>query len=104
MFSFLHEKKTPPTHGVLFTLDALEKAYLWICNLRKDYSHNADIWNVGRDWHTLKHAMFKQLNDGSYVFSLLDRYVFDDATITLWSSLDMIALKLITFTLSTLMG
>ena len=36
-----------------------------------------------------------QLNDGSYQFSVIDRYVFDEATLSLWTSRDMIALKLI---------
>lgn len=40
--------------------------------------------------------MLAQLNDGSYIFGLLDRYTFDDAIVTLWSSQDMIALKLVT--------
>ena len=39
--------------------------------------------------------MLVQLNDGSYSFGLLDRYEFDDAIISLWTSQDMIALKLI---------
>jgi RNA-directed DNA polymerase len=85
--------RAPPP---LFSLNALEEAFLWISNLRKDYSANSDIWRLRRDWELIKDGLLAHLNDGSYTFGLLDRYEFDDATITLWSSQDMIVLKLIT--------
>lgn len=88
----------------LFCLEQLEEAFEWIVDLRKDYSPNADIWNLKRDWHTIKYAMLEQLNDGSYMFGLLDRYEFEDATLSLWASQDMIALKLLTHALSAYMG
>jgi hypothetical protein len=88
----------------LFSLDDLETAFQWVSDLRKDYSPNADIWRLRRDWGDVKHGMLDQLNDGSYWFGLLDRYEFDDAIISLWSSQDMIALKLITLALGQLMA
>ena len=39
--------------------------------------------------------MRDQLNLGTYCFSVIDRYVFQDTTLSLWTSKDMIALKLI---------
>lgn len=84
--------KRPP----LFTLDDLEAAYTWICTIRKDYSANSDIWQLRRDWHWLKHTMLTNLNNGTYQFGLIDRYEFNDAIISLWTSQDMIALKLLT--------
>ena len=83
-------------------MEDLESAFLWICELRKDYSPNSDIWDLRRNWNNIKHLMREQLNDGTYQFSVLDRYVFDDATLSLWSSKDMIALKLIAQALETL--
>ena len=80
----------------LFTMDDLENAFQWISTLRKKYSPNSDIWRLCRDWKHIKDVMLAQLNDGSYQFSLLDRYGFDDAIISLWSSQDMMALKKIT--------
>ena len=40
--------------------------------------------------------MLTQLNDGSYMFSPLERLEFEDGPLSLWTSQDMIALKLIT--------
>jgi RNA-directed DNA polymerase len=76
-------------------VDDLQRAFKWICGLRKDYSANSDIWRLRREWNNIKENLLAQLNDGTYTFDLLERYEFDDATISLWSSQDMIALKLI---------
>lgn len=48
-----------------------------------------------RDWEQIKGELLNQLNDGSYKFGAIDRLEFEDATISLWSSPDMVALKLI---------
>lgn len=77
-------------------MDDLESTFQWISSLRKKYSSNSDIWFLRRDWQHIKEALLTQLNDGSYQFSPLDRYEFHDATLSLWSSQDMLALKLIT--------
>jgi RNA-directed DNA polymerase len=82
--------------SVLFSIDDLEQAYLWIFDIRKEYSHNSDIWDLRRDWDKVKHGILDSLNDGSYQFDALRRYYFEDKTLSLWSSTDMIALKVIT--------
>jgi hypothetical protein len=87
-----------------FTPEALQNAFQWISHLRKKYSPNADIWNLRRLWHHIKDKLLTSLNNGSYQFSPLDRYEFQDTTLSLWSSQDMIALKLITAALEEEMG
>jgi hypothetical protein len=81
-------------------MDALENAFRWLSDLRKDYSPNSDIWCLRSQWEHIKDKLLAQLNDGSYTFGLLERYEFDDAVISLWSSQDMIALKLISSALA----
>jgi hypothetical protein len=76
-------------------MDNLENAFQWICKLRKDYSPNSDIWNLRREWERIRDDFLAQLNDGSYGFDPLDRYEFDDGILSLRSSRDMLALKLI---------
>jgi RNA-directed DNA polymerase len=89
----------PQNPPPLFSMDDLEKVFKWVSGLRKDYSPNSDIWRLRRDWGHIKDELLARLNDGSYTFDLLERYEFDDAIISLWSSKDMIALKLITSSL-----
>lgn len=79
----------------LFSLEDLENAFEWICEIREDYSANSDIWRLRREWDSIKLSFLAQLNNGSYQFSLLDRYEIDGAQISLWGSQDMIALKLL---------
>ena len=87
----------PPTSAAaLFTLQDLENAYGWIFKLRKKYSHNSDIWELCRTWNQIKHSLLEDLNNGSYQFSALERLEFKDGILSLWTSQDMIALKLIT--------
>ena len=74
----------------------LTTAYQCICDLRADYSPNNDIWDLRRHWGTLRVTLFEDINAGTYQFSVLDIYEFEDALISLWSGLDMIALKIIT--------
>src|SRR3990167_2370150 len=77
-------------------MDDLETAFQWISNLRKKYSPNNDIWNLQRDWENIKESLLAQFNDGSYQFSSLERLEFKDGILSLWTSQDTIALKLIT--------
>jgi len=74
----------------------IDEAYTWICKQRIDYSENNDIWDMRRNWNILKHDILNQLNDGSYMFSPLQRFDFPDEIVSMWSSRDMIVLKLIT--------
>lgn len=87
-----HPAVSPP----LFTMEDLEEAFEWICEIRKDYSANNDIWRLRRDWEEIKITFLEELNTGSYTFGLLDRYEIDGAMVSLWCSQDMMALKLIT--------
>ena len=80
----------------IFTTEDLEDTFKWIVKLRKDYSPNSDIWFLCRDWKHIKDSLLATLNDGSYQFSPLNRYEFTDGIMSLWSSKDMMALKLIT--------
>lgn len=93
--------KTPS----LFTLEDLDAAKEWLFLKRKNYSPNSDIWDLSRHWSLIKSRMLDQLNNGSYLFNSLDRYDKEDGhIISLWSSYDMIALKLLAQRLGTCMA
>ncbi len=92
------------TASPLFTMADLDNLLPWIIKLRKEYSPNSDIWNFRRDWERIRVSFLAQLNDGSYQFSPLERYEFDDGIRSLWSSQDMVVLKLISLALQQQMG
>lgn len=86
----------------MFSFSYLESVYAWCIKLRKNYSHNNDIWDIRRHWGKIGPLFLKQMNDGTYAFKAMDVYIHDDAPTYLWSSLDMMALKLIAKVLSSL--
>lgn len=36
--------------------DVLDRAYAWMCESRKDYSANSDVWDVRWKWRDIKPA------------------------------------------------
>ena len=79
--------------------EAIEQAFLWICLKRKEHSHNNDVWNLRRNWQTVKPDLQKQLLDGTYHFSPQQEIRFGNETIELWASLDTLVLKAVTLVL-----
>ncbi len=54
----------------LFASDAvLEEAYTWICERRKDYAPNDDVWDLRRRWAEIKPQVQQTLPAGEYEFS-----------------------------------
>ena len=52
----------------LFTIDELEDAYLWVCDIRKDYSPNSDIWELRRNWANIKDSFLGLIKKRSEMF------------------------------------
>ena len=75
----------------------LEAAYQWLCQQRKDYSHNSDVWNLRRDWEAEKPLIQAELLNGTYRFSPLQQYRFNDETPDdikdVWTAKDALVLK-----------
>ena len=80
----------------LFNDTDRELVFQWLCEKRKEHSANNDIWDMRRQWDKINDELLSQLNDGTYMFSPLQRFEFTDDIVSMWSSADMIALKLIT--------
>jgi hypothetical protein len=75
------------TEASLFDRSLLEVTKEWLFELRKQYSSNSDIWDLCRNWESLKHTLLDELNSGHYEFDPLQRYEVNDGVyISLWSS------------------
>jgi len=60
--------------GAQLTSDAvLDVAFDWLCRRRLNYSANADVWALRRDWPREKQIIRNELAAGDYRFSLLSR-------------------------------
>ena len=80
--------------------EVIEQAFLWICLKRKEHFHNNDVWNLRRNWQTVKPDLQKQLFDGTYQFSPQQEIRFENETIEIWASLDALVWKSVTLVLT----
>jgi len=80
--------------------EVLEQAYDWLCDRRKDYSHNDEVWEVRFRWEEIKPMLQRHLLAGRYRFSLLRRIHRPDDDLEIWSALDSLLLKAIAIVLT----
>lgn len=80
--------------------EILEQAYEWLCKRREDYSHNDDVWKVRYRWTEIKPVLQAKLIAGRYRFSPLRRIYRTDDALEIWSALDSLVLKAMTFVLT----
>jgi len=78
----------------LFSTNQLTAAYKWLCEQRKNYPDNADIWHLRFNWESIKPQLLEQLNCGNYQFSPMQKLTKQSGkTIHLWSSKDSLVIK-----------
>jgi RNA-directed DNA polymerase len=80
--------------------EIIEQAFSWLCLKRKEHSPNNDVWNLRRDWQTVKPDLQKKLLNGTYHFSPQQEIRFETESIELWASLDALVLKAVTLVLT----
>ncbi len=88
---------------MLFSSQLFDEYLPWLFEKRKNHSPNSDIWHFRFHMNSLKDTFLNELNEGSYTFSPLQRYEFEDETVSMWSAQDLMALKLITDRLQNLL-
>ncbi|MBI1875497.1 MAG: hypothetical protein HYS05_16635 [Acidobacteria bacterium] len=74
--------------------DVLDRAYAWLCQRRREYSANSDVWAFRREWAQQKEQIKAELLSAHYRFSLLTHITRKDGEDTdLWSARDALVLK-----------
>ena len=84
--------------------EVLYLAYQWLCKRRKDYPHNADVWDVRWRWADIKPRLQEQLLAGTYRLGGVERAHTTEKTIELWSALDALVLKAVAIVMSRRLG
>ena len=91
----MNNKGTIHSHSAI-THSELETAYQWLCQQRKHYPDNADIWSFRFNWAEHKHALLKTINQGNYQFAPLKRLQKANGQIIhLWCSQDALVMKVL---------
>ena len=79
----------------------LDCAYRWLCERRKFYPDDADIWTFRHGWLGERERLRQELIAGIYRFGLLSRVqLASGETIDLWSARDALVLKCLALTLA----
>tara|TARA_B100000809_G_scaffold253621_1_gene289835 strand:+ start:715 stop:1125 length:411 start_codon:yes stop_codon:yes gene_type:complete len=80
--------------------EAIEQAFLWICLKERTFPQQCDVWNLRRNWQTVKPDLQKQLLDGTYQFNSRPEIRFGNETIEILALLDALVLKAVTLVLT----
>ena len=68
------------------SIKVLHLAYQWLCKQRKDYPHNADVWDVRWRWEEIRPQLQERLRAGVYRLGALERIQTSEKTIEHWSA------------------
>ena len=80
--------------------NTLDQTFLWLCDRRKGYSHNDEVWFLRQRWHNIKRWLQAELSAGRFRFSPLNRIHRADDCLEIWSALDSLVLKAIAIVLT----
>jgi RNA-directed DNA polymerase len=80
--------------------EIIDEAYEWLCNRRKDYHPNNDIWHLRFHWNDIKPSLQNSLLEGTYGFEPVRRVWTPDGFIYLWASQDALVLKAVALVLN----
>ena len=78
----------------------VDQANAWLCDRRKEYHHNNDVWDVRWKWAQIKPKLQADLVAGRYRLSPTTIIHGSEETIELWTSLDALVLKAIAIVLA----
>jgi RNA-directed DNA polymerase len=82
-------------------LSQLDDAYRWLCQQRKHFTPNANVWHFRRQYSAIKSDLLEQINSGRFQFSPQQKIIKRDGKIIqLWGSQDVLVMKLIANRLS----
>lgn len=87
-----------------FSNQALQEAFNWLCQQRKNFPSSSDVWSLQAGWDELSATLLHQINSGQYCFSPLSVITKSNGqTIHLWCSQDALVMKLLSNQLTTML-
>ncbi len=71
----------------------VEDAYTWLCERRKDYAPDADVWHLRWRWAEVKPQIQAQLRAGTYRLGAVASFQAGEETHEVWAAQDALVLK-----------
>src|SRR5688572_22120795 len=79
----------------------LDQAYVWLCQRRKRFPPNAEVWAFRHRWREEKARLQADLLAGRYRFEPLYRVTLeDDGDVDVWCARDAVLLKALALVLA----
>src|SRR5271163_2121645 len=87
--------------AALVSDEVLDAAFSWVCQRRRAWPADADIWPFRRDWRAERQRLKAALLSGRFRVGLLQRVTkADGGEADLWSARDALVLKALTLVLA----
>ncbi|EGQ8649207.1 EAL domain-containing protein, partial [Vibrio cholerae] len=87
-----------------FSLEKIDAAYHWLCNQRRHYPPDSDIWHLRFHWPRYRTDVFQALSANSFALNpQLHLVKMDGRHLHCWSSIDALVLKLLAWHLGALL-
>ena len=88
-----------------FTLSQLDDACRWLCQQRKHFPPDANIWSFRYRYPAIKFDLLQEINSGWYQFSQQQKIIKSDGqVIHLWGLQDVLVMKLMSSRLQTVLS
>jgi hypothetical protein len=79
----------------------VDEAYQWLCQQRKHFLANSDVWDVRFHWEAFKAEIMDELSSATFNFKPLQKITKSTGEIIhVWTSVDSLVLKLLSMVLS----
>ena len=79
----------------------IDQAYQWLCQQRRHWHANADVWELRSRWQHIKPTIQAELLNGTFRFAPMARVTkADGEVIHIWSARDALVLKALTIVLA----
>ncbi len=72
----------------------IDAAYLWVCQKRKDYHFNNEVWHLRVHWQEERAQLLHDLKAQRFSFDLVKKISTADRTTFLWTAKDALVLKI----------
>lgn len=82
----------------------INAAYDWLCQRRKEYSANSDVWDFRFRWSRERQALVESLSNGNYRFSPVTLYAVEGEVRCVWCAADALVLRAIAQVLPAFLG
>ena len=85
----------------LVNSEVVDESFSWLCQQRKHFPANSDVWHLRYHWRSIKSCLIEELSTNKFNFQPLQKVMKSTGEIIhLWTSQDSLVLKMLTGVLS----